>query len=1457
MQINWDNFKTYNQDSRGVRYKFEDLCRQLFANENLSGNKQFRYLHANPNNYGLETEPIYDEINQRWIGFQAKFFDGDVDYSQIKHSAELTAEYYTGKAGIVNLIYLYSNKPITATSKSYTEIINLLKANSIEIQLVTDNAILDLVRDKYPYLGLYYFGNHTISQNWFATQAKYMFDELGERFNREFNVGTKFETELALFIHDQMAADYLNKRKELLCVEIDRIYRNETIHKEYLRSLKSAVNDLPNTTIESLYDAIEWRQRVEEATKSFLDGLRESRQKLIEERNKAYEVGFGGKKTKEERSAAIKRYQDLEDKIGRYDTLIELPEMLFVTEREQQLLHGKVLTLFGQAGTGKSQLIASTTKRLLDADRTVLLLVAGIYFSFDPIQEQIMKNLRLDYCFEELLDVLEIIGERSNQIVPVFIDAINETWNRKLWKTGLQSIVDKIKGLTMVKLVISYRPEYENLLLPEIILKEKIEGGIISIYHRGFEENSIVAVREFLDHHSIPFTPLEYFSSEMSNPLFLTLYCKTYDGTEVSLPELYERIIRLANLNIFKALEQDLSSKGYTEEDDLVGPLITQIAEYLALHDERVIAKSDLVKLSFWSEYGLTVAPFVSHLVKEQILHDSQHDGKETYYFAYDQMNDYYCAKAITERFSSKDGLRKYLSEQVLGIHEGKLNHSWKIDLFVSACALYAKKFDEECIDIIDALNDKSDQLEVFSKYIDSFQWRDKRTISKDYLYDALRKYPCRPENLWTMLIGNSVKVYHPLNADFLHEFLSSYELNRRDYLWTIYINKLSSLYESDRVVQLIQMYDRGEKLDVMDEKQIELMLTLFGWLLTSSNRWLRDYTSKAMVEIFKDHFDLCQIILEKFDDVNDPYVIQRLYGIAFGACSKRRTRNIQALAEYVYNHIFNQEKVYPDILLRDYARLIIERFLYEKPDYSGIIDRQKITPPYNSDPIPEIEDQHYLEKNYDGGVFWLMQSMRFEGMGMYGDFGRYVFQSALRSFDVDDKQIFNYAIYYILNELGYREDLFSEHDKHCGSYDRHLTAKIERIGKKYQWITMYNFLARISDNCKMVDRWSCPEKENVHFEGAWEPYVRDFDPTLNKAFMECKDAPIFKQLEDHVTVGIAENKTADISNHEAKKAWLETRGVFLEHLKEALILTDDNGVQWVSLTKYCDTGRKDLNVEKLLVWSWLYAYFVTPEQKAHLSGCVEKGLPVLTHDLISHNKTYVVFNREYPWSPSCRELKEHAWLDAQLKTGEYETVTETYQVPDYSFLDALLRKDRGEPDDEEIPNDVVLLEEDEDHDDEYLNDEILKIQYREETHLREIEKPIGKILRSTTDLLWEEEFDATKEDKIFYSVPCARLIEEMGLRQLKYDGFFYDSEGKLAAFDTDLTQKFNSVVVRKDIIDAFLEKTGLELVWIVQAEKEIHVEDYSIACWSEGEAVFTYEKEGITGEIQQLRIKR
>lgn len=127
LQISWESFTTNNHDVHGIRIKFEDLCRQLFTNECLSGNKQFRYPHANPNNPGLETEPIYDEINKRWVGFQAKFFDKDVNYKQIKHSAEKTVEYYTGKEGNVEQVFLFCNKPIKSTGNEYITAVEVLK----------------------------------------------------------------------------------------------------------------------------------------------------------------------------------------------------------------------------------------------------------------------------------------------------------------------------------------------------------------------------------------------------------------------------------------------------------------------------------------------------------------------------------------------------------------------------------------------------------------------------------------------------------------------------------------------------------------------------------------------------------------------------------------------------------------------------------------------------------------------------------------------------------------------------------------------------------------------------------------------------------------------------------------------------------------------------------------------------------------------------------------------------------------------------------------------------------------------------------------------------------------------------------------------------------------------------------------------------------------------------------
>ena len=46
------------------------------------------------------------------------------------------------------------------------------------------------------------------------------------------------------------------------------------------------------------------------------------------------------------------------------------------------------------------------------------------------------------------------------------------------------------------------------------------------------------------------------------------------------------------------------------------------------------------------------------------------------------------------------------------------------------------------------------------------------------------------------------------------------------------------------------------------------------------------------------------------------------------------------------------------------------------------------------------------------------------------------------------------------------------KYDRDTSSYNRRAST-IERIGKKYQWIALYEMVARVSDNFKKYERWN------------------------------------------------------------------------------------------------------------------------------------------------------------------------------------------------------------------------------------------------------------------------------------------------------------------------------------------------------------------------------------------------
>lgn len=1420
VEVNWENFASNNNDPDGVQHKFENLCRQLFTNDYLKENKKSRNLHSNPNNPGIEAEPILDERTNQYIGFQVKFFDTSVDYGQILHSMEKALQYYTGK---LSHIVLYCNKAITSTSKSYINIVELLKKNNITIELVTDSAILDAVR-KYPYLANYYFGVNTISFEWVVAHNEKSFCDLGERFNRDFNVETETSKRLSLFARDQSAVQYINDKKENLIRKINRIKDDTEQHSDYLEKVRSIVSAFEDVESETIGSAFEWHQYLQSFIVDDLAKINSEisqKKNLLEKIRPTIEKGRSRVEHKD-----LEKYNSIRSEIEILYELLDLPEILSLTADENRLITAKELFVTGNAGIGKSHLLAAECQSLMNNQQFAVLLLAGNCYSDLPILDQLSQDCELKYSFDEFISILEMIGVEHHTCVLLCIDALNETANYRLWKTGLISLSQKIKKCTHVKLAVTYRMEYEKSVVQDALLSE--DEDVYRIVHTGFASNGLKASKQFFDYYRIPFTLYEYFESEMENPLFLTLYCKTYRNDEASLPTLYDRLVESANKNIFPILEKRYKLIGFTEDDNIVQSLVDEISTLVFDRKEKNILESDLASIPFWTANDLPLRPFMSLLAKENLVHTNLIAGNERYFFAYDQMNDYFFARSLFSHDMSDMSIRKTLYEDILQVNDNNIVNLSNSDVFVICCAIYAQKFGKECIDLIDGLPEGFEKGYIVKSYIRSFIWRDKEYISSNVFLAVAQKYKVSREDFWNVLVGNSIKHNHPLNSDFLHTLLMSFRLSERDYYWTKYINEI--FYdESNRLMQLVKMYSSGQSIQ-MSKEQARQLLILCGWLLSSSNRMLRDYTSEAMIEILRNEFDLCIVILKAFEKVNDPYIIERLYGVVFGACCKRRRKGNTvyiALAEYVYSTIFDQEFIYPDILLRDYARLIIERFLWENPDYNGCIVHEKIIPPYKSFPIEQI-DEDYINKKYDGGLWQIKSSMSFEGHGMYGDFGRYVFQSALKYFDVDEDEMYKQAMSFIINDLGYTNEL-DKGNNHWG-YDRSETKKVERIGKKYQWIAMHNILARVSDQCDIDTDYS----ETPKFEGPWEPFVRDFDPTLNFKLTKSDEIPIFDEISELKKATRDEHLKVDVSNIDSVSEWLDSDGVFFAEMPKALILSDSNGTQWIRLSNYICSGREQLKAERLLTWSWLYAYFVTEEQFEQFQVAATDRVDFSSSKGIGLDpQSYSVFNREYPWSPSCDLLNKSSSVESGVVLNMPEEKEVEQEFLNVEFLEQYLKSLDADS------NQVFS--------DQELNQHLFK----KEIVRKPVLKQIGEIIHASMNLVWESEYDASKDNTLSMNVPCPMLIEQLHLHQADIDGLYYDSNEKIAAFDLNISQKESGVVLRKDLLDAFLKKNNLNLIWFVRASKELHSgEDLGILRYGDRSGAYFYNGTEITSNI-------
>ncbi len=276
--------------------------------------------------------------------------------------------------------------------------------------------------------------------------------------------------------------------------------------------------------------------------------------------------------------------------------------------------------------------------------------------------------------------------------------------------------------------------------------------------------------------------------------------------------------------------------------------------------------------------------------------------------------------------------------------------------------------------------------------------WRTPRSITsktREYINQQVVRYPDSFEALLDVFLTLAPIPGHPYNADFLHEILIKQAMAERDAWWSAYLHRQYGT--GGAIDRLVEWTRSKESKGQIAEESIRPYATALSWFLTTSNRFLRDRATKALVALLTPHIAILRGVLEKFAGVDDLYVLERLFAVAYG-CAMRSTdvSAVTELAKDVYRLIFKEGTPVPHILLRDYARGVIEVALHRGAKLR--ISRKKIRPPYGSAWPTEIPGEQELKgykKSWDGmpDVEWSRVAI-YDSVMDFGDFAHYVMGS-------------------------------------------------------------------------------------------------------------------------------------------------------------------------------------------------------------------------------------------------------------------------------------------------------------------------------------------------------------------------------------------------------------------------------------------------------------------------------
>ncbi|WP_238786725.1 hypothetical protein [Streptococcus mutans] len=147
--------------------------------------------------------------------------------------------------------------------------------------------------------------------------------------------------------------------------------------------------------------------------------------------------------------------------------------------------------------------------------------------------------------------------------------------------------------------------------------------------------------------------------------------------------------------------------------------------------------------------------------------------------------------------------------------------------------------------------------------------------------------------------------------------------------------------------------------------------------------------------------------------------------------------------------------------------------------------------------------------------------------------------------------------------------------------------------------------------------------------------------------------------------------------------------------------------------------------------------------------------------------------------------------------------------------------------------------------------DENFELVEKEKNVTIRVEKTLAKLLPAYIHFLWEGEYDASKKESISFNIPCVELINKLHLSQREYDGYFYSQDGDLVAFDGEITDTINGLIIRKDYLNKFLQENDLSIFWNFIGEKQYFTQSLRHQYYSRWNGFFWKENDSIQSDVE------